>query len=361
MQWNWQLPDWTDFSYDVTKLAHYDPLFYQYMGSIWSGTQYLHDTDKHALHIDIFGAEAVENSAIEGEILDRDSVRSSLCQQFGLYADTRKISDREYGISLIMCDLYTYYQDDLSHDILYKWQKLLCQHNVRIVSGAYRTHAAPMQIVSGSYYNRKVHFEAPPSAQVMGEMDSFIRWFNNYDDRVSPIIYAGIAHLYFETIHPFEDGNGRIGRALVEKALARHMGKPSFIMLSYTLNQDKKTYYNMLHTASTTNDVTDWLVYFYKTILQAQQNTMKHIEFIIHKTRFFDTHRHHLNLRQRKALARMFDAGIDGFKGGLSAGNYISITKTTRPTATRDLSDLVQKHALTKTGTGKYTRYRLRF
>ncbi len=361
MKWNWQLPDWTDFTYDKTRLALYEPLFYEFVGRIQGATQYLHNTDKQALQIDIFGAEAIENSAIEGEILDRDSVRSSLCQQFGFYANKHKIPDREYGISLIMHDLYNHYQDDLTHDILHTWQRVLCQHNTRILSGAYRIHTEPMQIVSGSYHNRQVHFEAPPSAQVKTEMDKFLNWFNDYDTIISPVVYAGISHLYFETIHPFEDGNGRIGRALVEKALARHMGKPSFIMLSYTINQDKKTYYNMLHRASTTNNVTHWLVYFYKIIHQAQQNTIRHIEFIINKTKFFDKHTIHLNLRQQKALSRMFEAGIDGFKGGLSTANYIKITKTTRPTATRDLSDLVKKQALIKTGKGKYTRYWLRF
>lgn len=170
---------------------------------------------------------------------------------------------------------------------------------------------------------------------------------------------AGMAHLYFVTIHPFEDGNGRIGRAIAEKVISEGLGHAALIALSLTINRGRATYYDMLERSNKDNEITDWLVYFAATIVQAQAHSQSLVEFLIGKTRFYDRLRGLLNERQEKVLARMFREGPAGFKGGLSAENYLRITGTSRATATRDLQDLVDKQALTRTGALKSTRYHL--
>jgi len=168
-----------------------------------------------------------------------------------------------------------------------------------------------------------------------------------------------MAHLYFESIHPFEDGNGRIGRAISEKALAQSLGQPSLIALALTIERGRKDYYAALERNNKSNDVTDWLTYFGQVILDAQATSIKRLEFYLAKAKFYERMRGQMNDRQDKAIARMFREGMDGFKGGLSAENYITITRTSRATATRDLQDLVSRGALTRTGQLKQTRYHL--
>lgn len=170
---------------------------------------------------------------------------------------------------------------------------------------------------------------------------------------------AGIAHLYFVSIHPFEDGNGRIGRAIAEKAVFQGLGQSTLIALSHSINSKRKTYYEMLERSNKRNEITDWLIYFAGTVLEAQARAQRLLDFLIAKSRFFDRHRGQLNNRQEKAVARMFSEGPEGFKGGLSTENYLRITGTSRATATRDLQDLVEKQALVRTGMLKSTRYHL--
>jgi Fic family protein len=194
-------------------------------------------------------------------------------------------------------------------------------------------------------------------------MERFMQWFN----RTSPggeaplpiLTRAGIAHLYFVSIHPFEDGNGRIGRAISEKAISEGLGHAPLIALSLSINRGRKTYYELLERSNKGNEITDWLVYFAQTVLDAQAHSQELVEFLIAKTKFYDRLRGQLNARQDKAIARMMREGSGGFKGGLSAENYIRLTGTSRATATRDLQDLVQKQALLRTGTLKGTRYHL--
>ena len=170
---------------------------------------------------------------------------------------------------------------------------------------------------------------------------------------------AGIAHLYFVCVHPFEDGNGRIGRAIAEKALAQNLERPTLIALEHTIEADRKNDYAALEKVNRRLEITDWLVWFAQTVLDAQDYTIKAIEFLIVKTKLYSRLGDSLNERQQKVLARMFKEGLSGFKGGLSADNYITITKTSASTATRDLQDLVAKGALTRSGELKSTRYHL--
>jgi Fic family protein len=170
---------------------------------------------------------------------------------------------------------------------------------------------------------------------------------------------AGIAHLYFVSIHPFEDGNGRIARALAEKVLSQAVGQPSLIALSQTIQRGRTAYYDALEAANKANEITPWLVYFAETVIEAQEHSLALSDFLLAKTRFYDRFRERMNERQARVVARMFREGLDGFTGGLSAANYITISGTSRATATRDLQELVAMGALTQTGALKSTRYHL--
>jgi Fic family protein len=170
---------------------------------------------------------------------------------------------------------------------------------------------------------------------------------------------AGIAHLYFVSIHPFEDGNGRIARGLAEKALSQAIGQPSLIALSKTIQRRRSAYYNALEAANKDNEITPWLTYFAEVLIEAQAQSLALIDFLIAKTKFYDRFRDRMNERQAQVLARMFREGLEGFKGGLSAANYITIADTSRATATRDLHELVAMCAVKQTGTLKSTRYHL--
>lgn len=364
MTWNWQQPGWPEFTYDRAALEPLERRFLLSSGEFIGAFKHVGPDDRDMLRIELIGDEAVKTSAIEGEILDRDSVQSSLREQFGLGGDKRRIRPAERGVAEMMVDLYRTFADPLSHDTLFAWHRMLMSGAWRIeVVGGYRTHAEPMQVVSGSAGNPQVHFEAPPSSRMKTEMNRFVSSFNatapDGKRPLPPLERAGLAHLYFVSIHPFEDGNGRIGRALSEKSLAQNLGQPSLIALAYTIERARKAYYAALERNNKETEITDWLVYFAETILEAQRNTIRRVEFYLAKAKFYDRLRDRLNPRQEKVVARMFREGIDGFKGGLSAENYISITKTSRATATRDLQDLVDKGALRRAGERRYARYYL--
>ena len=225
----------------------------------------------------------------------------------------------------------------------------------------YRTDSEPMQVVSGYIYNPTVHFEAPPSSGLHDEMEAFIDWFNqsapNGAKPLPALTRAGLAHFYFVTVHPFEDGNGRIARALSGKVLAQSLGQPTLIALSHVIEKGKKDYYAHLNKHNHTLNISAWLRYFADTSLEAIVYSQSLINFLIAKTRLYDRVRGQLNTRQEKALARMFKEGVKGFTGGLSAEKYIRITGASRATATRDLQKLLDLEALTKTGSLKSTRY----
>jgi Fic family protein len=199
---------------------------------------------------------------------------------------------------------------------------------------------------------------------VPDEMKRFVSWFNDTaPDGKHPLpalTRSGIAHLYFVCIHPFEDGNGRIGRALAEKSLAQNLGQPSLIALAYTIERKHKDYYAALERNNKETQITNWLTYFANTILDAQSTTIRRVDFYVAKAKLYQRLRGKMNERQEKVIARMFKEGVEGFKGGLSAENYLGISKTSRATATRDLQDLVEKGALTKTGELRHTRYHLK-
>lgn len=362
MRWNWESKNWPNFEYDLAELDGLEEEFLKKSGHLLGAYTHVAQGDKEDLIVDIISEEALKTSLIEGEYLNRESIQSSIKKQFGLQTELRKISPAEYGIAEMMVDLYQRFDTPLSHEMIFTWHKMLCNGRRDLLDiGRYRSSTEPMQVVSGAIGKTKVHFEAPPSAVISKEMDRFVEWFEVTrtpgPNRLKPLQRAGIAHLYFVCIHPLEDGNGRIGRAIAEKALAEGLGHPSLIALSYTIEKHKKDYYAALERNNRHLEITDWLQYFSKTIIEAQQNSIKIVGFVVQKAKLFDKLKGLLNERQEKLLNRMFREGIEGFKGGLSVKNYIAITSASRATATRDLQDLVAMGALLRSGELKGTRY----
>ena len=366
MRWNWQLPDWPDFRFDADRLRASEEQFLKGSGVVIGALHHLDADERDGLTIELISQEVVDSSAIEGEILDRASVQSSLARHLGFATDSRRASAAEAGAAELMADVYRNHAESLDNQTLFAWHAMLMNGRRDITDvGRYRTHEDAMQIVSGALHAPRVHFEAPPSDTVPMEMARFIAWFNGSApasaNPLPAITRAAISHLWFESIHPFEDGNGRLGRALAEKSLAQNIGQPSLIALAYTIERDRKGYYDRLEAHQKTLDVTAWLLWFGETVLNAQQVTLTRVAFFIAKAKFYDKFRDRLNDRQAKVIERMFREGPKGFKGGLSAENYIAITGTSRATTTRDLQDLVEMGALMRTGERRHTRYWLLF
>lgn len=359
MVWNWELPDWPDFSYDPTLLTDAEARFLKGSGVIVGALQHVDEPAKLGLTIDLIAQEAVDSSAIEGEILDRASVQSSLAKHLGFKTDARKATAAEAGAAELMATLYDQHAEPLNDQMLFEWHMMLMNGRRDLTDiGRFRTHGDAMQIVSGAIGAQQVHFEAPPSRRVTMEMQRFIKWFNG-SVKMPAITRAAITHLWFETIHPFEDGNGRIGRAVAEKALAQSLAAPTLTALAATMHRHRKAYYTALHMASRSNRIDAWLKWFADVVLEAQARTLSRIRFVIEQTKLLDMLRGAINARQEKALLRLFREGPDGFIGGLSAENYRAITGAKPATTTRDLAGLVTLGALVRTGERRYARYHL--
>lgn len=364
MLWNWQRPDWPEFTYDSARLRAAEERFLRGAGIVVGSMFHLDGDARQGIAIELISQEMVDSSAIEGELLDRASVQSSIARQLGFSTDARRAGPAEAGAAELMANLYRHYSDPLSDRLLFDWHTMLMNGRRDIADlGAWRTHSDGMQIVSGALHAPRVHFEAPPSAWVPGEMTRFITWFNDSAPQGSAplpaITRAAVAHLWFETIHPFEDGNGRLGRAIAEKALAQSLETPTLTALATTINRHRKSYYSELQRASQSNRIDIWLTWFADIVLEAQARTIASIRFLIEKTRLLDRVCDSINPRQEKALIRMLAEGPDGFEGGLSARNYRTITDATPATATRDLAELVDLGALKRIGDRRYARYYL--
>jgi Fic family protein len=364
MTWNWQKSDWPSFTWNRGRLEKAEQQFLLGGGVLVGTVKHLPAEDRQQLTVDAMSTEAVTTSEIEGEILDRASVQSSIRKQLGLTVEERRVRPAEQGIAGMMVDLYRSFSEPLSRDMLFRWNKMIVsgRRDLKDV-GKFRTGSEPMQVVSGRIDAPRVHFEAPPASQVASEMNRFLERFQQTrKDGQQPLpalTRAAVAHVYFESIHPFEDGNGRIGRAIAEKSLAESLGQPTLITLAATILLRRKTYYEALEAANKQNEITNWVAWFAGITIEAQRRTIALVEFLIDKTRLLDRLRGELNERQIKALLRMFREGPEGFKGGLSAGKYTAITGSSPATTTRDLSDLVSKGALTRDGELRHARYRL--
>ena len=364
MRWNWQHKDWPNFKYEVANLLEFEREFLTRTGVLSGSLKHVMVKEYEELSIDLLSVEAHKSSLIEGELLNRESVQSSIRKAFGIQVPQQAASPSESGMAELMVDNYQHFAAPLSHELLFRWHSMLMRGQTHLTwMGAYREHEDPMRVISGPTHREIVHFEAPPSTSVPKEMAQFITWFNASENSMGlamPLVRAGLAHLWFESIHPFEDGNGRLGRTLSEKVLSQHLGRPTLMALSHVIEAKKKQYYTELHRASIDLEVHDWLHYFSETILEAVSCSQTLVDFLIAKAKFFQAFGDQLNERQHKAIFRMFKEGPDGFVGGLSSNNYVTITKASPATATRDLQKLVSMGALTKTGELKGTRYFLK-
>ncbi len=359
MTWNWQLPGWPKFSYNLDRIAEQEKQFLLKVGTSFASIKKMGTEEQKQYIVEILSKEGQESSKIEGEILDRESLQSSLKRHFGLACTTKGKRFKEEGMAEVLCDVYDTFQKPLTHEMLWGWHERLFKSKADFDLGAYRSHDEPMQIVSHRMDVSRVFFEAPPSKQIPREMDQFIEWFNSSTNYHPILGRAAIAHVYFESIHPFEDGNGRIGRLLIEKSLSQGIGESALIAVSHILEKKRKDYYAALESCNRTLDISHWVDFFAKSVLEAQQESLQLLHFIVEKSAMMSKLSGQINERQEKALLRLFAEGPQGFKGGLSAENYIAITKTSRATATRDLAELVAWGVLIKTGELRHTRYRL--
>jgi len=365
MIYNWELPDWPDFTYSVKDVETALFEFAMETGEISGILKSLPPDVQEESLLQLMLSEAIKTSEIEGEFLSRLDVMSSIRNNLGLNAEHEQVRDpKARGIGALMVDVRKTFADPLTSKTLCDWHRLLFTAETRIQVGRWRTGSEPMQVISGSIGKEEVHFQAPPSANVPAEMKRFLAWFNKTAPSGSDVmnsapIRAAIAHLYFETIHPFEDGNGRIGRAIAEKTLSQTLGRPVMMSLSRTIEADKKGYYAALKKAQKTNNIADWIKYFVGVTLQAQRESREMINFTLRKTQFFDLHKKQFNDRQLKVIQRMLEAGPAGFEGGMSAKKYMAIAKTSKATATRDLQMLLEMKVLQAAGGGRSVRYGL--
>lgn len=367
MNYNWQQADWPNFRYDLSNIHELLLRISGKMGLIQGKIGHLPNELQVEAQINTMVEEAVKTSEIEGEHISRPDIHSSIKNQLGLNQETIRVHDkRASGIAELILDVRNTYALPLTKEKLFEWHLMLLSgsFNPNLRIGFWRMHKEPMQIVSGHHGKWVVHYEAPPSQAVPGEMKKFIRWFNDTaPSKPKSIAFApvraAIAHLYFESIHPFEDGNGRIGRAIAEKALSQGFEFPVMLSLSQAIERNKKAYYEALNHASKSNEITAWIHYFAEIVFTAQSEVELQINFILKKSAFFDKYKQMLNERQLKVVQRMFQAGIKGFEGGMSAKKYMTITDTSKATATRDLQQLLAIQAFRQIGSGRSVRYEL--
>ena len=362
MTWNWQLHNWPQFRWEKDALNGLEARLYQSAGILVGGITHIGRDDREHLMVSILRDEAMETSAIEGEILDRESLQSSIRRQLGFQTDRGKVRPAEQGMAEMVINLYHTWNAPLTHQSLFAWHKMVMRGRRDLSDiGRYRSHEDTMEIVSGQVDRPKIQYVAPPRDRVKPEMDHFLSWFKETGPKGSnpmpPLERSGIAHLRFVSIHPFEDGNGRLGRAIAEKALSQAIGRPTLASFSATVAKKRKEYYRKLKSTNQSLEVTDYLRWFAETMLDAIDRTNRQVDFLVKKARLMGRLEGKINDRQEKALLRMFREGPDGFEGGLRADNYMKITGASRATTTRDLRGLGSQGALVSRGQFRYTRY----
>lgn len=323
--------------------------------------------------------EIIATSAIEGEKLNLDSVRSSVFRKLGvtLANDLAPLDQKVDGLVDILQDALESREDDLSAEKLFQWHQALFPGKInaraRIKVGDFRDHEDPMQIISGKQGKETIHYTAPPSSRVASEMKVFLDWFNktrpnhfvdtdskNLDPQIDGLERAAIAHLWFETIHPFEDGNGRLGRAIVEMAMAQDaQSGEKLYSLSEQMMANRSSYYDALNAAQHGNlDISEWVIWFAHACELACEASCEVMKKAIERSHYWAQHSQvRLNDRQKKIIHRLLDDGDGGFLGGLNAEKYMKITASSKATATRDLSDLLESKMLFSVGQGKALRY----
>lgn len=366
--WIWKSPTWPKLTYRAEPLAEPLKCARAESGRLFGKAEAIGATELASVEGEVWSSEAVATAAIEGEVLNLASVRSSVAHRLGIKADFMAAVPRNVeGLLDVMESAAGDWESDLTRERLCRWQAALFPAGGtalrNIETGRYRTRSDPMQIVSGPVGSETVHYVAPPSAAVPAEMHAFLDWFNrSRTTSEDGLLRAGIAHVWFESIHPFEDGNGRVGRAVVDLALAQAAGRATRLHgVSTELHRRQTQYYDALNEAQRgTGDVTEWLGWFLRIYADACHATSALVDECLVRARFWSDHKHiALNERQRKVINKMLEAGPGLFEGGLTLRKYINMTDASRATAFRDIADLVEHAVLVAEGTGRATRYNL--
>jgi len=367
MPYIWQNANWAEFTWNSDELVQPLGRTRLLQGGLLSKVDALGLKFSSEARAEILIEETVKTAAIEGQTLERDSVRSSVARRLGLPTAGLQPEDRAAdGLVEVLMDATVNCDTPLATERLKAWQAALFPTGYsdlrKIRTGRWRG-PEPMQVVSGPVGKEKVHFEAPPAGRVEGEIRNFLRWWEKGSNDNEGVLRAAIAHFRFVTIHPFEDGNGRIARALTDMALAQDekLG-PRFYSLSTRIMAERDEYYRVLERCQKGDgDITEWLLWFLECFKRAIEHSETLISVVLAKARFWQRHGQTLlNERQRKVINRLLDAGPGGFEGGLTTRKYVSMAKVSRATAFREISDMVEKQLLKQNpGGGRSVSYDL--
>jgi len=317
---------------------------------------------------ELFVEEAFTTSAIEGDKLDRASLRSSVARKLGLEtAGLGQVKRNTDGLIEILIDATSKFKVKLTHKRLFSWQAALFPTAYsgmsKITVGSYREGNDPMQVVSGRLGKEKIHYLAPPSKNVRKEMEQLLNWWNKSETNTDGILRAAIAHFWFVSIHPFDDGNGRIARVLTDMALAQdEESNKRLYSLSSQILKDKKKYYDVLEkTQKGDGDITEWILWFLSMFQSSIENSKTLINKSIFKAKFFKTFvDRNLNQRQLKVINKLLDFLPEDYEGGLTNKKYVSITNVSSETAKRDLKELFDLGIILQNeGKGRSTSYRI--
>jgi len=353
-QYIWQSPDWPNVHWQSDRLLNPLGLARLAQGKLLSQVAALGFDLGQKAQAEILTEEAVKTAAIEGESLDRGSVRSSVARRLGLPTAGLPTAPRHIeGLVEVLFDATLNYQSPLTDERLKGWQAALFpsgysgMHRIRV--GDWRGEGEPMQVVSGPIGRETIHFEAPPGEQVGAEITSFLSWWDASPGTMDGLLRAGVAHFRFVTVHPFEDGNGRLARALTDMALAQDEKLAArFYSLSSQIMAEREAYYAVLEqTQKGSGDITPWLEWFLGCFERAVERSDELLAVVLLKARFWQRHAEaSLTERQRKVLNRLLDAGPGGFEGGMTTRKYASLADVSKATAQRELADLVDQGLL---------------
>ncbi len=358
------LPAWPAFTWSDAALAPLLAAARHKQGRLLGRVESLGFELRRQAGLEVLISDVIKSSAIEGEVLDYDSVRSSIARRLGIELGGMVPADRHVeGVVEMMLDATQRFDSPLTAERLYGWHAALFPTGrsgmLRITVGAWRPpEAGPMQVVSGPIGREKVHFEAPAADRLTTEMDAFLHWFNA-PSAVDPVLRAGIAHLWFVTIHPFEDGNGRIARAIADMALARADGsKDRFYSMSAQIESQRSEYYRRLETTQRGSlDITGWLLWFVECFEQSILGADGTIATVLYHARLWRlAETQPLSDRQRRVLTRL----LDNFKGHLTSSKYAKLAGCSHDTALRDIQELLSRGLVVRNeGSGRSTSYRL--
>lgn len=358
-------PDWPSFKWDSEQLLPLLASVRNRQGKLIGKMGALGFELRDQANLEILTHEITKSSEIEGELLDKDQVRSSIARRLGLEISGLVYSERNVdGIVDMMIDATKNFDKELNKERLFSWHAAMFPTRqsgmYKIITGTWRDDSTgPMQVVSGALGKEKVHYQAPPAIQVDNEMKIFFDWFNS-ERKLDLVLKSAIAHLWFVTIHPFEDGNGRISRALSDMLLARSDEQSNrFYSMSSQIRKERNAYYDILEkTQKSDLDITNWLEWYFNSLLHSIEHSEKLLEKIIEKHSFWLNHASiNLNDRQRKILNIL----MDDFIGVLNTTKWAKMAKCSQDTALRDIQDLIEKGILVKSKQGgRSTNYELK-